>query len=145
MVHSFQVDDQGWWVSYQKTTKNSSEDDDFIWQFAFERNGEDLLEKYQFSEVMALTTIKNQIFFFFKTKEEQIGYWWNGHRYLTDFEEIEDAGCCAAPQVLISAQGKLRFLAKKDGVWQEFEGSFDGDFERRKSFRQSGFLLDQGL
>lgn len=79
---------------------------------------------------MALTTLKNQIFFFFKTKGGQIGYWWNGKRYLTDFEEIEDSGCCAAPAVLIRAEGKLRFLARKDGFWQEFEGVFDEGFNR---------------
>lgn len=36
----------------------------------------------------------------------------------------------------------MRFMAKKQGFWQEYEGIFDKDLERRERFQQSAYYPD---
>lgn len=121
MVKSFQVDDQWRWITYQKTEKLAGENN-FKRKEAFELNGEDLLKTNKRRNSYGLNTINDQIFFFFKDQKGNIGYQLWNKRYPTEFEDIIDEGCCATPKVIVTSSGKIRFVAKKNGKLQEFEG-----------------------
>lgn len=111
-ILAFEVNENGWWLSYSKSFYGEERMQDLIIH-----NGENLNEKYWRDQAFALIKIKNQIFYFVQNKGE-IAYRLNEQTFPLQWEEIASWKCCSAaffyPNVYPDF---VEFYFKKDGFW----------------------------